>query len=198
MTKLIVGLGNPGPRYARTRHNVGFATIVELSDRLHINGKSQGPAIVAEGALGGETVVLAEPTTMMNDSGRAVAWLRRRHNVHDLANLLVISDDMDIQLGMVRLRAQGSSGGHNGIKSIIDAVGTQDFARLRIGLGRPPVGVDPIEFVLQTFRPEERPIIEQAVRVAADAVEYWIANGTYATMDRFNGWRPPAGEAPPA
>src|SRR5581483_9935938 len=123
MTKLIVGLGNPGPRYNHTRHNVGFAVVAELGRRHAIHGVSRGQAIVGEGTILGERVVLAEPTTMMNDSGRAVGLLRRRHNVWELANLLLVVDDMDLPIGAVRLRGRGSAGGHNGIKSVINAVG---------------------------------------------------------------------------
>jgi PTH1 family peptidyl-tRNA hydrolase len=191
LTKLVVGLGNTGAKYARTRHNLGFAVIAELGERYRLNGRPRGPAIVAEGTIAGEEVVLGQPTTMMNLSGKAVAALSRSANVHDFANLLIIYDDMDIALGLIRLRARGSAGGHNGIKSIVDHLHSQEFPRLRIGLGRPPEGVEPIEFVLQTFRPEEKPLVDEAVKTAADVVEFWIANGIEPTMDKFNGWRPP-------
>jgi PTH1 family peptidyl-tRNA hydrolase len=193
MTKLIVGLGNPGPRYRHTRHNVGFAVVAELGHRHGIHGASRGSAIVGEGTIRGERVALAEPTTMMNLSGRAVAQLRKRCNVWELANLLVVVDDMDLPLGTVRIRPRGSAGGHNGLKSIIDAVGGQEFARLRIGVGRPPPGVDPIDHVLTRFTPDDRRIIDRAIEVAADGVECWIEYGVEETMNRFNGL--PGGKA---
>ncbi|HZT08327.1 MAG TPA: aminoacyl-tRNA hydrolase [Chloroflexota bacterium] len=186
MTKLIVGLGNPGPRYHHTRHNVGFAVVAELGRRHNVPGRSRGPVIVGEGAISGQPVVLAQPTTMMNASGAPVALLRKRHNVWSLDDLLVVVDDMDLALGTVRLRPRGSAGGHNGLKSIIDALGSQDFPRLRVGIGRPPPGVDPIDYVLTRFSPAERATIEKAIATAADAVECWIEHGADETMNRFN------------
>jgi peptidyl-tRNA hydrolase, PTH1 family len=123
---------------------------------------------------------------MMNLSGNAAAELRRAYNVQDLSYLLVAYDELDLPLGVIRMRDRGSAGGHNGMKSIIERLGTQDFARLRIGIGRPPLGVDPIDYVLTTFRPEERPVIEGAIGHAADAVESWVAVGPADTMNRFN------------
>jgi PTH1 family peptidyl-tRNA hydrolase len=187
MTKLIVGLGNPGPRYSHTRHNVGFSVVAELGRRYGFRAGSKGPAIVGEGRIAGIPVVLAQPTTMMNDSGRAVAQLRKKHGVWDLEDMLVVYDELDLPLGTVRIRGQGSAGGHNGMKSIINAVGGQDFARVRVGIGRPMGGLDPIEHVLARFRPDEKPIIDKAVGIAADAIEAWVELGTYETMNRFNG-----------
>ena len=191
MTKVIVGLGNPGPRYRNTRHNVGFAIVVALGERHRISGRSRGAAIVGEGVIDGEAVALAQPTTMMNLSGRAVAQLVRAYNVQDLTNLLVVYDDMDLPLGSIRMRTQGSAGGHNGIKSIIQAVGSQEFPRLRIGVSRPPPDMDPIDHVLTRFRPDEKSILEEVVAVSADAVQAWLKLGTEETMNRFNQWRPP-------
>jgi peptidyl-tRNA hydrolase, PTH1 family len=190
MTKLIVGLGNVGPRYRSTRHNVGFMVIAELGERHKLTAKTRGPAVVAEGRIGNNAVALAQPTTMMNLSGRAVADLRKRLNVHDLGDLLVVHDELDLPLGTLRLRAQGSSGGNNGIKSIIEHIQTQEFARLRLGISRPQPGEDPIEHVLSTFRPDEKPVLDQVIRAAADAVECWIEQGLDPCMTRFNSWRP--------
>jgi len=131
-------------------------------------------------------IVLAQPQTMMNASGNAAVELCRACNVHDLSDLLVAYDELDLPLGTVRMRDKGSSGGHNGMRSIIERLGTQEIARLRIGIGRPPPGEDPIDYVLTTFRPDERPIVEQAVRYAADAVESWVELGPAETMNRFN------------
>lgn len=200
MTKVIVGLGNPGPRYSHTRHNVGFSIIGALGERHRIKGRSRGAAIVGEGLIDGEPVALAQPTTMMNLSGRAVAQLVRTFNVHDLTHLLVVYDEMDLPLGTIRLRAQGSAGGHNGVKSIIQALGSQGFPRLRIGVSRPPPDMDPVDYVLTRFRPEEKPLLEKVVAVAADAVESWLTLGTEETMNRFNQWRavPPPDDGEPS
>jgi PTH1 family peptidyl-tRNA hydrolase len=192
MTKLIVGLGNPGPRYSHTRHNVGFSVVSALGERHRIRGRSRGPSIVGEGEIAGQAVVLAQPTTMMNLSGKAVAQLVRSMNLRDLQNLLVVYDEMDLPLGTLRLRARGSAGGHNGIKSVIHALGTQDFPRLRVGVSRPPPDLDPVDYVLTRFRPEEKPVLEQAISAAADAIEWWVHAGTDDTMNRFNQWRAPA------
>lgn len=186
MTKLVVGLGNPGPRFSHTRHNAGFAVISELGHRHGARARAQGPSLVGQATIAGQKVVLAEPTTMMNLSGRAVAQLRRAHFVKDLLDLLVVVDDMDIPVGTIRLRDRGGSGGHNGLKSIIDAVGSQEFARLRVGVGRPPPRWDPMDHVLARFRPDEQPIFEESVLRAADAVECWIELGSAEAMNRFN------------
>ncbi len=195
-TKLILGLGNPGPRYRSTRHNLGFLVVAELVQRHRLTGKSRRSAQVWEGSIGGTPVVLAQPQTMMNLSGNAAVELRRAYNVHDLANLLVVYDELDLPPGVVRIRDQGSSGGHNGMKSIIERLGSQEIARVRVGIGRPPPGEDPIDYVLSTFRPEERTLVEEAMRYAADAAESWIDLGPTETMNRFN--RTPQGGAAPS
>jgi len=187
VSKLIVGLGNPGPRYHHTRHNVGFAVVAELGRSHGVRAVSRGAAIVGEGTIAGQRVALAEPTTMMNDSGRAVAQLRKRHNVWTPSDLLIVYDELDLPLGTVRVRSSGSAGGHNGMKSIIQAIGGQDFPRVRVGIGRPPPGQDPVEYVLGRFKPDERPIIDEAISTAADAIESWLENGIEETMNRFNG-----------
>jgi peptidyl-tRNA hydrolase, PTH1 family len=198
MTKLVVGLGNVGPRYRSTRHNIGFMVAAELGERYRLTARTRGRAVVAQGRIRDQDVALAQPTTMMNVSGRAVAELRKTFNVFDVSNLLIVYDEMDLPLGTLRFRGQGSAGGHNGLKSIIEVVGTQEFPRLRVGVGRPPMGVDPIDHVLSTFRPEEKPILDQVVRAAADAVECWLESGVDECMSRFNGWKPavPGSEAP--
>lgn len=196
MAKLIVGLGNPGERYQRTRHNVGAEVIRELERRLDVRAVRQGPARVARGNIAGHPAVLARPATFMNESGRAVASLVRRNDVADLADLLLVVDDLDLPLGALRLRATGSAGGHNGMKSVIGALRSQRFPRLRVGIGRPPPGEDPIDYVLTRFAPEERPAIAAIVRAAADAVECWVEEGIAETMNHFNRWRPPEPDNP--
>lgn len=167
----------------------------ELAQRHGLKSRSRRSAAVWEGAISGRPVVLAQPQTMMNVSGNAAVELRRAYNVHDLSNLLVVYDELDLPLALVRVRDKGSSGGHNGIKSIIERLGTQEIARVRVGIGRPPPGEDPIDYVLTTFRPEEKPVVEAAVRYAADAVEAWVELGAAETMNRFN--RSPRQEATP-
>jgi PTH1 family peptidyl-tRNA hydrolase len=186
MTKLIVGLGNPGPRYQHTRHNVGFAVVSLLGERHRITGKSQGSSIVGSGTIVDTPVVLAQPTTYMNDSGRAVAQLLRKYQNVGAEDLMVVVDQMDLPTAALRIRSKGSAGGHNGLKSIIAALGTNEFPRMWIGVGRPPPAMDPIDHVLTRFRPEEKDAIEVAITTAADAVEYWIAYGIDETMNRFN------------
>jgi peptidyl-tRNA hydrolase, PTH1 family len=187
LTKLVVGLGNPGEKFADTRHNVGSEVIAELA-RRHDGPKParQGQANVVPITLSGEEVLLATTRIFMNDSGRAVQGLMARHRVRDLADLLIVLDEMELPLGTLRLRPSGSDAGHNGLKSVIQSVGGAGFPRLRLGVGRPPAGQDPIEHVLGRFRPEERAIKNEMIVRAADAVESWIENGILRTMDQFN------------
>jgi PTH1 family peptidyl-tRNA hydrolase len=184
--KLVVGLGNPGPRYTGTRHNVGFAVVAELGRRHKITARARGPAVAGRGAICGQEVVLAQPTTFMNLSGRALTSLRAVYGVRDLHDILIVADDMDLPVGALRLREGGSAGGHNGLKSIIEALGSQQVARLRVGVGRPPSGEDPIDHVLTRFTGDETSIINETVGLAADAVECWIEHGPAETMNRFN------------
>jgi len=184
--KLIVGLGNPGRRYRGTRHNVGWDVIARLAARAGIRvNEDEGFAEVGRGAIGTSRVLLARPHTYMNVSGEAVRDLRRRHRLRP-EDILIIVDDIDLPLGRLRLRAAGSAGGHNGLKSIIDALGTTEFPRLRVGIGRPPRGVDPADFVLTRFTAEEQPMVGEALERAADAVETAVTEGLPAAMNRVN------------
>ncbi len=183
--KLIVGLGNPGPKYEATRHNVGFRVIDALADRWKIDApREQFNAWAGSGRICEERALLLKPTTFMNRSGQAVQAAGRFHRL-ELADLLVISDDFALVLGRIRMRARGSAGSHNGLADIIQRLGSSDFARLRIGIGE-AVG-EPSRFVLGRFAPEEEIIVRQAVSRAADAVECWITSGAEAAMNRFNG-----------
>lgn len=188
--KLVVGLGNPGPRYVGTRHNVGYSVVAELARRHGINAKTRGPSLVGRGTIHGETVVLAQPKTFMNLSGRAVTSLRQLYAVRDLADLLVVTDDIDLPAGALRMRDRGSSGGHNGLKSVFAALGSEEVARLRIGVGRPGPGDDAIDHVLSRFDPEEQAVIDKVVGLAADAVECWIQYGPAEAMNRYNRLKP--------
>jgi len=190
--KLIIGLGNPDRRYQHTRHNVGWEVIDRLARRLAVAvDQEEGWALVAGARIGRHRILLAKPQTYVNLSGPAVADLRRRHRAK-LEDLLVVVDDLDLPLGRLRLRAGGSHGGHNGLRSIIEALGQDAFPRLRVGIGRPPEGVDPAEFVLTRFSAEERVLIELALDRAADAVEAAVREGLAAAMNRFNAGPDPA------
>jgi PTH1 family peptidyl-tRNA hydrolase len=190
---LVVGLGNPGPKYAGTRHNVGFMVVDLLSRRHRIAVKSlQHGARVGEGEIVSEPVALVKPLTFMNVCGRAIAPLASRHSLPP-GNVVVVYDDADLPIGKIRIRARGSAGGHNGIKSIISALGSSEFPRIRIGIGRSSGG-DLVDHVLSGFRPAERAAIDRAIERAADAVECLISEGTEAAMNRFNAPEPEEGE----
>jgi len=183
--KLIVGLGNPGRRYQGTRHNIGARVIDTLARRHHVALREEGWADVGALTLDGARVLLARPQTYVNVSGTAVADLRRRHRL-PLENLLVAFDDLDLPVGQIRLRAKGGHGGHNGMRSIIEALGSEEFARLRVGIARPPEGVDPADYVLSRFSKEEQAQLDEAVERAADAVEAFVRRGIEAAMSAFN------------
>ena len=184
--KLVVGLGNPGKRYEGTRHNVGFGIVDELARRDAIPWESAPRSIEAlisrhrtDGA------VLAKPLTFMNASGPAVVGLLQFFKIA-LPDLLVIVDDVNLELGRLRARAGGSAGGHNGLKSIIAAFGVDEFARLRVGVGRGDARRDLANHVLAKFEPEERSIVAEVVGRAADAAETFVAEGIAPVMNRFN------------
>lgn len=189
--KLIVGLGNPGPQYTRNRHNIGFQ-IVELLAARHALAldKLQHKAMTGSGFIscGGmrHKVLLARPLTFMNASGEAVAPLARYYGVQPV-DIIVIHDDLDLASGKLRLRANGSSGGQNGIRSIIERLGSPDFARVKVGIGRPPGRMDPADYVLQNFSVAEEEIFTPLRGRVADAVECWLAEGIEAAMNRYNG-----------
>ena len=183
-TLVIVGLGNPGPKYAGTRHNAGFMCIDRLAERADIalNDKRRS-ALLGEGRIEGKRVVLVKPRTFMNVSGEAVRYAMDRYRVRAEAVLIVL-DDLDLPLGTIRMRASGGSGGHNGLNSINGALGTQDYARLRIGIGRPQG--ETVGYVLGAFTREEAPEAEAAIERAADAVQAWLTHGVNYVMDNFN------------
>ena len=184
---LIVGLGNPGLKYAANRHNVGFRCLDRVAAALELSfDKQQKQARVALGSLGDRRVILAQPQTYMNDSGRAVAPLARFYKV-PTARLLVVYDDLDLPLGALRIRPEGGSGGHRGMRSIIEQLGGQDFARIRIGIGRPPGRMDPAAYVLRDFCSEETPFLDEVLARAAAAVDTWVTDGVEAAMNRYNG-----------
>jgi len=186
-THLIVGLGNPGARYARNRHNVGFHCLQRLASVHGLEfSRRRKRACVAIGAIAGKRVVLAMPQTFMNESGRSVAPLVRFFKL-PLQRLLVVYDDLDLPVGTIRLRVKGGSGGHRGMQSIIQHLGSQTFPRLRIGIGRPPGQMDPADYVLQDFSLEEQPVVEDALECAVSAVQTWLEEGIEQAMGRYNG-----------
>lgn len=186
--KVICGLGNPGDRYRFTRHNVGFRVVDLLADRWGLTGDGRirdGAALLeVRGSDLADRVLLVKPMKYMNLSGRPLRAALRQTDVDVAEDLLVVTDDIDLPLGRVRLRRAGSAGGHNGLRDIIDAFGTDEFARLRIGVGRAGTAA---RHVLATFRPDEREVSDEMVRIGADAAERWLAAGIDEAMNAFNG-----------
>jgi peptidyl-tRNA hydrolase, PTH1 family len=188
---LIVGLGNPGKQYERTRHNAGWFVIDELARRHHIDtSRKAHEAYVGQGFIGEHKIMLAKPLTFMNLSGRAVSALMRYHRVAP-EKVIVITDDLNLPLGKLRLRPGGSDGGHNGLKSIAQMLGNNQYARLRFGVGEPP-GEERRErgtagHVLSPFAPDEWPVVDETTQHAADCIETWVRDGLDIAMNRFNG-----------
>lgn len=182
--KLVVGLGNPGRRYSGTRHNVGFDVVDALATRHRADWES-APADALLAKWRSASALLAKPLTFMNLSGQAVGDLLRFYKI-DLADLLVVVDDVNIEVGRLRARPNGSAGGHNGLTSTIELLGTGDFARLRVGVGRGDTRRDLADHVLAVFDPDERTIVAEMVDRAADAVELFVAEGIGPVMNRFN------------
>lgn len=190
-TRLIVGLGNPGGEYAGTRHNAGFLAVASLAEQLRIRpSRVVHRSLVGEGQWGGYRIVLAQPQTFMNLSGPAVEGLVRTFKV-ELAQLLVIHDDIDLPLGRLRLRPAGGGGGHRGLQSIIDALGTREFARLRIGVGHPGCKREVAGYVLSRFDPQEQEELQLVIAEAVRGVCCWIKQGAAAAMNQLNSWKSP-------
>ncbi|MEZ6061192.1 MAG: aminoacyl-tRNA hydrolase [Planctomycetaceae bacterium] len=184
--KLVVGLGNPGAKYAGTRHNVGFDVVAELAGR-HLAGTPQTrfQADFTDVSIAGTKVLLVTPLTYMNRSGESV-WQFVRFFQVEPENLAVICDDMNLPLEKLRWRASGSAGGQKGLADIIQRLGREDFPRLRIGIGRPPGRMDAVNFVLARFREEESAAVQLTLRRAADSVEMWVRDGISAAMNQYN------------
>lgn len=187
MRYLIVGLGNPGNKYEKTRHNIGFWVVDELARRYGLSfGKTERKAITADGLIKEKRVLLAKPQTFMNVSGEAVRALVDFYQI-DLPHILVIHDELDIPLGALRLRQKGGAGGQNGVKNIIQHLGTQEFNRVRCGIGRPPGRMDPGAYVLKPFAGDDAITAQIMMERAADAVETWLTEGIDLAMTRHNG-----------
>ncbi|RRR45035.1 aminoacyl-tRNA hydrolase [Mycolicibacter terrae] len=186
---LVVGLGNPGPNYARTRHNVGFMVVDLLAERIGSAFKlhKKSGADIATGRLSGQPVVLARPRCYMNESGRQVGPLAKFYSVPP-GGLVVIHDDLDLDFGRIRLKQGGGEGGHNGLRSIATVLGSKDFQRVRLGIGRPPGRQDPAAFVLQAFGAREREQVPTICEQAADATELLIELGLEPAQNLVHAW----------
>ena len=184
--RLIVGLGNPGREYAGNRHNIGFMTADAYAARHGLAfGKLQSRAMLALGRAADHRLIIAKPQTYMNESGRAVSALLNFYKL-SLDQLIVIFDDLDLPFGAIRLRPDGGAGGHNGLRSIIAQLGGNQFARLRVGIGRPPGRMDPAAFVLQDFNRDEASALPRIIDRAADALDTFVNSGITAAMNQHN------------
>ena len=186
---LVVGLGNPGPRYAATRHNAGFLVLDLLAERVGARfkaGKPSAGADVLETRLAGHSVVLAKPRSFMNESGPPVAAVARFYKI-PVERVTVVHDELDLDFGTLRLKAGGGEGGHNGLRSIVASMASKEFARVRFGIGRPPGRQDAADYVLREFSAAERPELGYFIDRAADALEALLAHGLEAAQNQFNG-----------
>lgn len=188
--KIIVGLGNPGRRYECTPHNLGFQVADELARRWSLAWREvkTARAEVAEGMMAGQPAMLVKPQTFMNLSGESVSVLTRQREL-GADDLLVITDDVALPIGRLRVRPRGSHGGHNGLRSLVERLGSEEFARLRVGIQPPWPVEDLAEYVLSKLPPLERKQLEEMILVAADAAEAWVREGSGPVADRFNGQR---------
>jgi len=185
---LIVGLGNPGKQYARTRHNVGTDVIELLAKRLGVKLKAgRDRSLVGEARIGSHAVVLSVPTTYMNESGEAVGPLMRRFKISDPTRLIIIHDELDLAPGVVRIKEGGGLAGHNGLRSISDVIKTDAYMRVRIGVGKPPSKDFGADHVLSSIPANERKIIDVSIAIAADAVERLVTSDLSTAMQEYNG-----------
>ncbi len=184
--KIIVGLGNPGKKYERTRHNVGFLVVDLLAAKNGVAiGKKKHESLIGEWNREGENLLLVKPQTFMNRSGQALLSLLRYLPV-EAEDVVVIHDDIDLPFGRIRIRERGSAGGHRGMLSVLESLGEAAFLRVRIGVGRPPPGVEPTDYVLQGFLPEEAARLDEVIARAAEAVACLIDEGARRAMEKFN------------
>lgn len=187
MDYLVVGLGNPGKEYELTRHNAGFLVVDYLLEQLDADAPFPDcGGIVARGRWGEKEVLAAKPGTFMNLSGKALQMLILKYGV-PLSRTIIILDDLALPFGVVRLRPRGGTGGHNGLASVLSVTG-EDIPRLRVGIGKPPEGMEPADFVLSPFRPEEKKLLPEVLSWAGQAVLTWIDRGVAEAMNRYNGY----------
>ncbi len=183
---IIVGLGNPEPEYSNTRHNMGFDVINKLAYKNNINlNKTKFNAICGTGIIENEKVILVKPQTFMNNSGEAVVEFVKFYK-ENLDKLMVIYDDMDTDVGIIRVRAKGGSGSHNGMKSLVQKLSSEDFPRIRVGIGKPINEFDRINYVIGKLSKEEYTKLEKGQNLAVEAIEYWIKNKIDNTMNKYN------------
>jgi len=186
-TRLIVGLGNPGQKYQNTRHNFGFLVAEELARKFDIKFKkdTSANAVAASFVDNDSKCILLLPLTYMNLSGSSVEYVIKKHNIA-LKHILIVCDDLDIPFAQLRLRAKGSAGGHNGLKSIIEKLGTNEFARLRMGIGRPQPQKETVDFVLDTFSGQEKKQLPEIISAAVECCLVWMTHGVDEAMSQFN------------
>lgn len=184
--KLIVGLGNPGIAYARTRHNAGFMAVDRLADLLGAGGeKKHGKALVRTADDGPRRVMLAKPQSYMNKSGDPL-WELINFYKDRIEDFIIVHDDLDLPLGRLRFKSEGGTGGHKGLKSVAARLGSDKYDRLKIGIGRPPGFMTTEDYVLQAFYPEEKEVLDQTLASAAEGLRYWLTEGVAKAMNRFN------------
>ncbi|MDA8098536.1 MAG: aminoacyl-tRNA hydrolase [Nitrospiraceae bacterium] len=184
--KIIVGLGNPGRKYEHTRHNAGFLAIDEIARGLRFDlSQTKYDALIGRGKVGGEDVLLVKPQTYMNESGRSAAAAVRYTNA-GISDLIVVHDELDLPLGDVRVKVGGGHGGHNGLRSLIEHLGSAEFLRVRVGVGRPPAGRDAADYVLSPFLAGEQQEVAGSISRAAEAVRTILAHGPVKAMNAFN------------
>lgn len=184
--RIIIGLGNPEPEYSRTRHNMGFDVINILAEKNNIDlSRTKYNAIYGTGIINGEKVILIKPLTFMNNSGDSVVEFVKFYK-EDMKNILVIYDDMDTEIGTIRVRSKGGTGSHNGIKSVVSKLNSEDFPRIRVGIGRPKTEYDRIDYVIGQIPEKEYIELQKGEKIAVEATEYWIKNGIDNTMNKYN------------
>ena len=185
---MIAGLGNPGKEYVKTRHNVGFDVVDRIADRYGISVTTQKHrAVTGTGIISGNKVILVKPQTYMNLSGESIGQMAEYFKIDPGRDLIILSDDIDQEIGNIRVRPKGSAGGHNGLKNIILHLGTDEFRRVRIGVGHKPAGMDLADHVLSHFSAAQQKEMDESMAAAADAVKAIIEQGTDAAMNLFNG-----------
>ena len=190
---IIVGLGNPGKQYENTRHNIGFDVVDELAGQEGTSLlEKKHRAVIGKGSVEGQKCILVKPQTFMNLSGESVRMLTDYYKIDETKELIVISDDVSLDIGQIRIRKKGSAGGHNGLKNIIANLGHEDFMRIKVGVGHKPQDHDLVDHVLGHFTKGERAVVDQAVDMAVEAIRVIIARGVDAAMNDFNGRIVPA------
>lgn len=184
--KAVIGLGNPGQKYAGTRHNIGFDAVTAIADKYDLKIDNKGfKGIYAQGFISGEKVLLVQPQTYMNLSGECVRAVMDFYKL-TTEDLIIICDDINLDTGRIRIRKKGSAGGHNGLKNIILHLGTEEFPRIRVGAGEKPQDWDQVDYVLGRFPKDEEPVMREALANVTGAIEAWVADGIDAAMNRFN------------